>query len=118
MADYFKRKESIPVGISEVFERIRNSTDWDVLFTNQTTEQAEILLLTRMFSGAGVIGLLSHGARKSLVFVKLMKLDSTTTEVTVISGGTEAALGLDFGRHKRNVSKIFDSLKKYTSFRR
>ncbi len=105
--------------IEDVFEKIKGSTDWDVIFENKSPEQGEILLLTGMFSGAGFLGLFQHGARKSLVFVKLIKLSSSTTEVNVIAGGTESWLGFDFGRHKRNVNQLFSFLEeKYARFER
>jgi hypothetical protein len=62
-----------------------------------------------MFSGAGVLGLFSDGARKSMAFVKLFRRGSQT-EVFVVSSGTERWTGFDYGRHKNNVNKIFEIL--------
>ena len=68
--------------------------------------QAELVCLTGMFSGAGILALTSHGARKALVFIKLIS-SGPSTRIILITGGSESWLGLDFGRHRRNVEKVF-----------
>lgn len=110
MTEYFQKTGDIPLDISNLFKKLREFSGWTLLYSNKTPEQAEILLLTGMLSGAGVIGLFTHGARKSLVFIKLIKTGENTTRATVIAGGTESWLGLDFGRHKRNVEGVFNLL--------
>ncbi|MCK4491481.1 MAG: hypothetical protein KAU03_02575 [Candidatus Altiarchaeales archaeon] len=118
MVDHYKREEEVSMNISEAYEKIREFRDWNTLYANETPEQAEILLLTTMFSGAGVMRYFAHGAKKSLVFIKLIKTGNTSTKTTVIAGGTESWLGFDYGRHKRNVDGIFSFLEQtLTQFR-
>ncbi|PKP53584.1 MAG: hypothetical protein CVT90_02180 [Candidatus Altiarchaeales archaeon HGW-Altiarchaeales-3] len=81
MAEYFSRQETVSLSMGQIFEKIINNNYWYLLFNNEGDTQAEILLLSGMFSGAGFLGFFTHGARRSVIFVKLIKQGNSTTEV-------------------------------------
>ena len=111
MAEAYKREEVVKVPFNQVFDTIKRGTDWTLEYENNSGKEGELVYLTGAFSGAGLLALGSHGARKSLVFVKI-KETSYGTSITVITGGTESWIGLDFGRHKKNVEWIFKLFEK------
>ena len=117
MAESFDRKGTIPKDLDSVYYELVTARDpmymkdWQVLFSNKSEDQAEVLFLSGMFSGAGFLGLWQQGARKSLVFVKLYR-EGKETKVHSIAGGTETWTGFDFGRHKNNVNTVFEYLER------
>ena len=107
MAEVYKREVVINYSVTQAFHEIKKRIDWPLHFENLGRNHADLVYLTGMFSGARILALSSHGARKALVFVKLIETTGGT-RLIVITGGSETWLGLDFGRHKRNVDKIFE----------
>jgi len=110
MAEINKKREIVDVDIDNAYNKIKShlANDWGLVFENKSGKQAELMYLTGMFSGAGVLGLFSHGARKSLLFIKLVAHTGTETEITVITGGSETVWGLDFGRHENNINHVLE----------
>ena len=117
MAETYEKTETVPMDLGSAYLKLVTErdpmlvTNWKVLFSNRSDDQAEVLYLTGMFSGAGILGLWNHGARKSLVFVKLYGR-GRETEIRAIAGGTETWLGFDFRRHRNNVGTVFEILKR------
>lgn len=94
--------------LNKVFQMIKYklSREWELIFENITNDQAELLYLSGMFSGAGIHALLIHGARKSIVFIKLFKKEEGKTEVLVVTGGSETLVGFDYGRYKKITDHV------------
>jgi len=112
MVEYFKEEVEVDMAISDVMATIKSNkkNDWQILFENVSgDEQGELVFLSGMFSGAGALALMSHGARKALIFIKLISVNKGT-KVIVITGGSESLIGIDFGRHRKNVESVFGML--------
>ncbi len=107
MAEYFSIEKKLLLHMQDIMERLKSRAPdgWNLLYENVYGQQAELLYLTGMFSGAGLLSLVSHGARKALLFIKLVGT-TTGTRMVIITGGSESLMGFDFGRHKRNIEAI------------
>jgi len=105
MAEAYRIDETIGASVSDAYNTIKRNIDWNLEFEHISGKEAELVYLTGMFSGARVLALWSHGARKALVFIKLIESGSST-RLIVITGGSETFWGFDWGRHRRNVERI------------
>ncbi len=109
MVEYDKKSKLVKKNIKEVYNKIKETLgEWELLFENRAEDQAELLYLVGMFSGAGVLAFIQHGARKAILFVKLFKRDENSTEVVAITGGSENIWGFDYRRHENNLNHVFD----------
>jgi len=113
MVNYYKEEKNYQATHGKIMEKIRAELkDWEELYSEINEGDAEVLYLTGMFSGAGLIGLTRHGARKALLFIKIKQISEGTSKVIVITGGSESVWGTDWGRHKNNVDAIFRVIEK------
>jgi hypothetical protein len=110
MAELYRREDVVNYSLAHVMSTIKQKIDWKLEFENVCGKEGELVYLTGMFSGARVLAL-GQGARKALLFIKLIE-SSGGTKIIVITGGTETMLGFDWSRHKRNVDRIFGAVGK------
>jgi len=113
-------KYSLRDALSKIESRLANQTEWNLLYQNIFKSQAELLYLPDIYSGAvfewtGILKIFLNRARSGLVFIKLIE-EEDETKITIITGGTgghgQSPWVLDFGRHKRNIYKVLNALKK------
>jgi len=113
MVDKNSGEITVNMSVGDALAKIKNNVnkDWDLLFQNTTGNEAELLYLSGMFSGAGVLALFTHGARKSIVFIKMIGGDKGT-KIIIITGGSETFIGADWGRYKKIIQHIIGILQK------
>ncbi|MFH1751546.1 MAG: hypothetical protein ABH821_01245 [archaeon] len=110
-------KETLSVPAKTVFENLTKrlfKEGWDIVYSDSILDQnkklvCEVFGVSSAFGGSTLLSLGAHGARYVPFFVKVKEIDSTKSEVHIISGGSESWLGLDFGRNR----KIVENLLKY-----
>ncbi len=111
MADFFEHSKAYAMRPMQILSELETGLNgWRRIHHDVSDNLTVLVYLTGMFSGAGFLGLFSHGARKSLVLIKIEKLDDEHSRVYSVAGGTETLWGFDFGRHRRNVMHVFNTL--------
>ncbi len=102
--------------LCELFEKeISNFMDEitysDLSINNKNKKIFEVFAISNELSGSTMLSLFTQGARFVPIFIKITEINNSTSNVLLISGGSESVLGTDWGRNKGLAKKIIKILK-------
>lgn len=109
----FKTKKEFKHSYKIILKNIKHNFEdklWtvgykDEHFTRNRKKVIHIFGLSSAFGGSNFFSTLINGARYVPFYIVITEITSNSCEVLVISGGSENALGFEFGRNKK-VAKL------------